>query len=134
MPHLGQVTEAADSSRHEQIVAPETERRRCPRAGLSWALHVTCSGFKHPIRAITRDISRDGFYCFLTTPVTPGEHIECDILVPTHSKRDPEDMAFLRCRALVVRVEQAENASEFGVACRIEDYSIVHRASNGAKH
>jgi hypothetical protein len=29
---------------------------------------------------------------------------------------------------MVVRVEQTESETEFGVACRIEEYSIVHGA------
>ena len=102
------------------------ERRRIPRAALNWTVHVAANGFDYPISATTRDISRDGFYCFLGNPLTPGERIECDIVMPTHSTLDSTDTACLRCRALVVRVEQTGNEAEFGVACRIEEYSIVH--------
>jgi len=104
------------------------ERRRIPRAALNWTVHVAANGFKCPISTTTRDISRDGFYCLLRNPLTPGERIECDIVVPTHSTRDSTDTAYLRCRAMVVRVEQTESETEFGVACRIEEYSIVHGA------
>ena len=31
----------------------------------------------------------------------PGEHIECDIVVPTHNELNPADMVYLHCHAAV---------------------------------
>jgi len=91
---------------------------------LNWTLYVACDGARHPLRAVTRDISRDGFYCVLRQPVKPGERIDCDIVVPTHRSQDPDDVVYLRCRARVVRVERIAATAEQGVACRIEDYCV----------
>ena len=76
-------------------------------------------------RSITRDINKDGFYCLLDQPLSPGEQIECDIVVPAHRSQDPDDVAYLRCRAQVVRVEKIRGTSEFGLACQIEDYRLI---------
>jgi hypothetical protein len=106
-----------------------TERRRNPRAAIHWTVYLAFNGSGQPLRTITRDINKDGFYCLLAQPVRPGERIECDIVVPTHGSRDPDDVAYLRCRAQAVRVEKIGGSLEFGVACRIEDYCLSRMAN-----
>jgi hypothetical protein len=101
------------------------ERRRTPRATLQWTVYLAFNGCGHPFRATTRDINKDGFYCSLDQPVKAGERIECDIIVPTHGSQDPDDVVCLRCCAQAVRVEKIEGSLEFGLACRIEDYSVI---------
>jgi len=125
---LGRSTEPANGSAFDQAWSTSTERRKTPRASLHWTVHLTFSGFTHPFHTKTRDISRDGFYCLLNQPVTPGERIKCDIVLPTHNSVDTGEVVYLRCRAQVVRVEKSgdETDAEFGVACRIEDYCVVH--------
>ena len=108
-----------------QVIA---ERRRNPRAPLHWTVYLAFKGSGHPLRSITRDINKDGFYCSLNQPVRTGERIECDIVVPTHGSRDPSDVAYLRCCAQAVRVEKIGDSTEFGLACRIEDYRLIHVA------
>jgi hypothetical protein len=102
------------------------ERRRSPRAALHWTLYLRCSGVGHPVRTEARNISRDGFYCLLTHPIRAGERVECDIVVPTHSSLDPEDVVYLRCSAQAVRVEKIRAGAEFGLACRLDYYSVIH--------
>jgi len=106
-----------------------TERRRNPRVPLHWTLYLRFNGCMHALRTTTRDINRDGFYCLLDRPVRPGEQIDCDIVVPAHRSQDPDDVVYLRCRAQAVRVERVGPGTEFGVACRIEDYCLIRRAS-----
>jgi c-di-GMP-binding flagellar brake protein YcgR len=126
MPYLSQQAKALGERRCEQTGNPAIERRRTLRAALKWTVYIAYNGSKHPITAKTRDISSDGFYCFLSNPLTPGDRVECDIVIPTHDMFNAADVAYMRCRALVVRVEQTEDEAPFGVACRIEAYSIVH--------
>ncbi len=102
------------------------ERRRSRRVPLHWTLYLACNGNGHPVRTKTRDISSDGFYCLLEQPVKPGDQFACDIVVPTHNSPDPDDVVYLRCRAQAVRVEKTTGETEFGLACRIEDYCLVH--------
>lgn len=107
------------------------ERRRSPRAPLHWTMYLMCIGARHPLRTETRDLSRDGFYCLLDHPIRPGERIQCEIVVPTHNSQDPDDIVYLRCRAQAVRVEKIEAGAEFGLACRIEDYCVIHGTHRG---
>ena len=79
------------------------------------------------MRTEASNISRDGFYCRLTQPIRAGERVECDIVVPTHSSQDPEDVVYLRCSAQAVRVEKIRAGAEFGLACRLDDYCVIHR-------
>ncbi len=58
--------------------------------------------------------------------LTAGEQIECDIALPAHNALDKGDVVCLRCRAVIVRVERTAGGTQFGVACRIEDYHLVH--------
>ena len=102
-----------------------SERRRNLRIPLHWALYLACNNAGPPLRTITRDINKDGFYCLLDQPLSPGEQIECDIVVPAHRSQDPGDVAYLRCRARVARVETIRGTTEFGLACRIHDYSLI---------
>lgn len=111
----------------------DIERRRSPRATLRWTLYLRCDGARHPLRTEARDISRDGFYCLLDQPIRPGERIKCDIVVPTHSSQDPDDVVYLRCSAQAVRVEQIGAGGEFGLACRIEDYCVIHSTYKGSR-
>lgn len=105
----------------------DTERRRNPRVPLRWTLYLAFNGSGHPVRTTTVDINKDGFYCLLDQPVRPGEQIECDIAVPAHRSQDPDDLVYLRCRAQAVRVEKIGSGSEFGVACRIDEYCVIRR-------
>jgi hypothetical protein len=101
------------------------ERRKSIRVPLHWTLHLACQGGKHPHRTEIKNLSRDGFYCFLHEPLTAGEHVDCDIVVPTHAP-DCEDVLFLRCRAQVIRVEKVDCGERYGMACRIKDYQVIH--------
>jgi len=105
------------------------ERRKNPRAPLHWTLYLACNGSGLRFRTTTRDINKDGFYCLLEQPVVrPGEHIECNIVLPTHGFQHTEDVVYLRCRAQALRVEKVGAGREFGLACRIEDYCVIRRA------
>jgi hypothetical protein len=56
----------------------------------------------------------------------PGEEIECDIIVPNHIVNRARDVLCLRCRAQVLRVEKTGHGDEYGLACRIESYRVLH--------
>jgi len=99
---------------------------------LHWTLCLTCDGESAQLRTQSRDISRDGFYCFLNQPIKAGARVKCDIVVPTHSPHEPDDVVFLRCNAVALRVEKLGAAAEFGIACRIEDYCLIRGVSESS--
>jgi PilZ domain len=101
------------------------ERRKSFRVPLQWTVYFASETGTFPRRSETKNLSRDGFYCFLEVPLTAGEHFDCDIVIPTHM-RDGEDVMSLRCRAQVIRVEKVGAGEQYGLACRIEDYRVIH--------
>jgi hypothetical protein len=111
------------------------ERRRSPRVTLHWTLYLRFGGSGSPLRTEASNISRHGFYCLLNQPMSPGERITCDIVVPTHSSHDPGDVVYLRCSAQAVRVEKIRAGAAFGLACRVDDYCVIHgtRAGSGIR-
>jgi PilZ domain-containing protein len=104
------------------------ERRKSLRLPVHWTVYLAPHGVTHPLRSTTKDLSRGGFYCYLHEPVTPGDQIECDIVVPTHYPKGRDDVLCLRCRVNVVRVEKVDCGQGYGLACRIDDYSIINRS------
>ena len=71
----------------------------------------------------TKDISSGGFYCFSHEPLTAGEWLQCTIVFPD---RAPRSGGFaLKCSIEVLRVELVDAGRTFGIACRINDYSVV---------
>ena len=102
------------------------ERRKSLRLPLQWPVYVARVGATHPLSSKTRDVSSNGFYCVVYERLAIGEPVECDLIVPTHMTRGGDDVLFLRCQARVVRVENIDAGAGYGLACRIEDYCLVH--------
>jgi PilZ domain len=109
----------------QAVMHTSQERRRSRRVPLHWTLYLMLGENGHPFRTKTRDISSKGFYCHLDRPARPGDEFECNIAIPTHNSRDSNDVVYLRCRVKTVRVEEIAAGSEYGLACRIEDYYLL---------
>lgn len=103
-----------------------SERRASLRLPLQWPVYVTRVGGTHPFPTKTKNLSKNGFYCVLKERLAPGEHLECDLAVPTHLSWSCENVLFLRCEAQVVRVDCIDGDEGYGLACRIEDYCLIH--------
>ena len=112
-------------SHRNELPTLAADRRRHPRVRLSYLLRLFQHGHSAGIETQTEDLSCGGFYCILDHPVLPNEKIECELLIPGELPGDPWDSDLvLRCRAEVVRVDPDPLASTFGVACRLEAYTV----------
>lgn len=102
------------------------DRRKRLRARLHWPVRL--SGASHPrvIETTTENLSSTGFYCFSEDGFARGERLDCVIAIPTQAPGDIR-MLFLRCRVEVMRVDETATPRGFGIACRIETYSIASR-------
>lgn len=125
------VKDPLGSSRRAVYSGPD--RRRNSRVSLQLTLYLASDGAGHPFCTKTKDISRDGFYCVLNQLVKPGRRLECDIALPAHNTQKANDLLYLHCRVVAVRVEELESGVAFGLACRIEDYSVVHTRRTASK-
>jgi hypothetical protein len=107
------------------MLRPAVERRRRPRAALNWPILITRGSSPHPMETTTINVSSEGFYCLLPEAVTAGERVECTIRIPAPNPDRSDAALRLQCRAQVLRVENYGVPGIFGVACRIEDYTVA---------
>jgi len=101
------------------------ERRRWPRAELHWTIEVIVEGQSDPVVSKTENLSSRGFYCHVHQPVKAGEQLQCSILIPALEIGSMKNALSLDCRARVLRVESSGANGGFGIACRIEEYSVI---------
>lgn len=101
----------------------ERERRRWPRAPLSWRVQLFSSTEK-VVESMTRDLSSDGFYCLSPVPFPISERLVCILSMPAHDPHSKHRDLPLHCRVRVVRIDAGGEEGMVGIACRIEDYQI----------
>jgi PilZ domain len=99
-----------------------SERRFCRRLNLHWRLRLSSAAIG-TLETRTENLSSRGFYCFLETPLVPGDVISCDIAIPNYSAPD-RGISSIACQAEVIRVEAVGTDPSFGVACRILDFTL----------
>jgi len=102
------------------------ERRRQKRVGLR--CHVT---FWNPregtvTKGHTEDISCDGFYGMCGEPYVPGDELQATVEIPCMrlNGHDPSCVV-LQCKVEVIRVILNSHADNFGMACRIRQYTAI---------
>jgi hypothetical protein len=105
------------------------DRRSRPRLNLSCSIRVYRPGGADAVATRTEDISCQGFYFTSEQPFAPREKLECELVIQgealgCHAEID----VFLRGRAEVVRVVPKGLPEGFGVACRLEDYTVHQQA------
>jgi hypothetical protein len=68
----------------------------------------------------TRDVSSRGIFMYLSRSI--GEGSELELVFPMPLVDSPTEEVWVRCKARVLRVEQADTGDRFGVAAEIEQY------------
>jgi hypothetical protein len=101
------------------------ERRRRARVQLRCPVSFFRVDGREPTRAITLNISSDGFYCLSNTPFVPGQLIGCLLLVSANDPDGRERKVALDCQVRVVRVSNRGIDGMYGIGCKIEDYRFV---------
>lgn len=98
------------------------ERRNRQRMALHWVVRLKGPLSNGPVRAETQNLTSEGFYCLSPEPFKPGDLLECMIDLP--SSKASTGSRKLRGRVKVLRVRRVRGHL-FGVACRLEDYSLA---------
>ena len=104
-------------------VSYATDRRRHVRVPLAWTVYLMRPASVQITEGKTKNISCDGFYCYVHEPFAVGESIRCVIITPAFDAEQPEKVLWLECHGHVVRVEPASAGN--GIACKIDDYKIA---------
>jgi hypothetical protein len=121
------VTQELGTSADFRQTMPNMERRLQRRLALHWRLRLSC-GLVGPLETRTENLSSQGFYCILETPLVPGDLVACDITIPNYGSSHPV-ISSITCQAEVVRVEAVGTEWGFGVACRILDFTLSKQGS-----
>jgi hypothetical protein len=83
-------------------------------------------GFSQPVEGETLDLSSAGFYCVVRDRFDPGENLDCILTVPAENFSLDTGNVNLHCEVVVTRVHPRPEG--FGVACRIDHYSLILRS------
>lgn len=78
-------------------------------------------------RGVTRDVSREGVYCFLEEPVPAGQAVEFDLVFP--GELTAAEPLALHCRGTAVRSEVQNR--RFALAASIESHEPLRSAELG---
>jgi hypothetical protein len=83
-------------------------------------------GFSQPIEGETLDLSSAGFYCVVKERFETGDNLDCILTVPAENFSQDTGNVNLHCEVTVTRVHVRPDG--FGVACRIDHYSLILRS------
>jgi hypothetical protein len=100
------------------------DRRKRSRMQVHWPLHFLSGNSTDIEKAVTRDLSSNGFYYIAKMPFVPGEVKMCILGVPTSYPRGDERMLWVECTIRIIRVQVCDGGS-FGIGCRIVNYRFV---------
>jgi hypothetical protein len=104
--------------------APDTDRRRKVRVPLSLTVYLFTGTTAEPLEGRTKNVSSDGFYCYVNQAVAIGEGIRVIMMIPAYHPTDRDYSMSLEYHARVVRVDALE-ARRYGIACHIESYRVL---------
>jgi hypothetical protein len=99
-------------------------RQRFSRLGVRWTIQIFESSERPAIASETDNVSSDGFYFRARERFSPGEELECLLLIPTFDSPPANGSMDLHCHVRVMAVEVLDDNNGFGVECHIENYSF----------
>ena len=112
------------TSREGLLNRPEdSERRRRDRVSLHWRVLLFRPTQSATIETVTENITSLGFYCTTPEPFTPGESLECSIVIPRSVLDELTHEVLLGCRVRVVHVKKT--ARGYGLGCCVDYHKLV---------
>lgn len=109
------------ATRHHRARIHALERRAWPRLRMNWELLLFRSGALEPIPAALDNISSGGLLLIAAIPLSQGEAIEAEILIPESSLA--LQSISLKCCLKVLRSELLPSG-DFAIGCQLEDYNV----------
>lgn len=77
------------------------------------------------VTAETDNLNIEGFYCISDEPFSPGDRLDCEILIPANGAASHSPNLVLRRLVRVLRVEIRGLEPGFGIACQFVDPATV---------
>jgi hypothetical protein len=123
--HSTAVQEISNRSKRSTV----DDQRSNPRFQLTYAVALSRPGEAFGVVAKTENVSCRGFYCLSARPFWPGERLDFEMGIPDAStSRFQTNDLFLHGVAEVLRVTSRGIGKGFGLACRLERYTIGPKA------
>jgi hypothetical protein len=127
--------EIIDISNHSKRTIPAdklstADQRSTPRLHLSYDVFLCRPGEKSGIITKTENVNSKGFYCISTQAFFPFEKLHCQMLIPGGPSSSPANDLVLQAVVQVIRVMPWGVGNGFGLACRLNSYTITPRSSD----
>jgi hypothetical protein len=97
------------------------DRRRRPRIPARWKVYLSRESDAYRIETVTRDLSSEGFYCWIPEPILPGQTLSCMLMMPSLGSFG--EQICLKGKIQVMRLENVKEG--YGIGCQIQEYNIV---------
>jgi hypothetical protein len=104
------------------------DQRSTPRLPLTYAVLLSRPGEAFGVVTKTENVNCKGFYCISERRFLPRERLECEMVIASGSSHFEGDDLVLHALVEVLRVTPRVMGRGFGVACRLESYTIGPRA------
>lgn len=113
-------------------ISNATDRRTHLRVDVKWPITLRRDD-GCVVTTFTRNVSSRGFYCYSLEAFSEGDMLTCIIEAPAWKPGETGQKLLLNCTARVVWTERIESEQCFGIACEIQDYSVVTAACERAR-
>jgi hypothetical protein len=103
------------------------DQRCISRLPLTYPLFLSRPGEACRVVTKTENVTSKGFYCVSARRFLLRERLDCEMLIPLGSSGFPGDLV-LHALVEVLRVTPRGLDRGFGMACRLESYTIAPRS------
>ena len=100
------------------------DQRSTPRLPLTYALSLSRPGEASRVVTKTENVNCKGFYCISERRFLPRERLDCEMVIPYRPSQFQRDDLVLHAVVEVLRVTPRGMGRGFGMACRLENYTI----------
>jgi hypothetical protein len=114
------VQELSSSALPMHTILMPSDRRWWPRLSLRYGIRLYRPDNQEvAVTAQTDNLSGQGFYCVSEEPFSPGDHLQCELLIP--APHVPSANLTLHRRVRVLRLEIKGLEPGYWIACQFED-------------
>src|SRR5271169_319599 len=100
------------------------DQRSIPRLPLTYALSLSRPGEASRVVTKTENVNCKGFYCVSECRFSPRERLDCEMSIHSGSSQFQRGDLVLHAFVEVLRVTPRGRGRGFGMACRLEHYTI----------
>jgi hypothetical protein len=99
------------------------ERRSGQRIAAQVPVSIKCRQGSVQTTGYTRDLSQSGIFLYTDSHIVEGSELEMVLILPEEVTQGGK--RWVCCRALVVRVEDSVDGSDFGLAANIRSMEML---------